>query len=78
MDRIWQKHWPPGVDEAHIRLPEESLAARLTATAARMPRPAARVFYGREISFAELDEASDRFAGWLRGRGVGPGDRVGL
>src|SRR6185312_1135947 len=70
--------WPPGVDEAHIRLPEESLAARLTATAARMPRRAALVFYGREISFAELDEASDRFAGWLRGRGVGPGDRVAL
>jgi acyl-CoA synthetase (AMP-forming)/AMP-acid ligase II len=78
VDRIWQKHWPPGVDEAHIRLPEESLAARLTATAARMPRRAALVFYGREISFAELDEASDRFAGWLRGRGVGPGDRGAL
>jgi acyl-CoA synthetase (AMP-forming)/AMP-acid ligase II len=78
VDRIWQRHWPPGVDEAHIRLPEESLAARLTATAARMPRKAALVFYGRELSFAELDEASDRFAGWLRGRGVGPGDRVAL
>jgi acyl-CoA synthetase (AMP-forming)/AMP-acid ligase II len=78
VDRIWQKHWPPGVDEAHIRLPEESLAARLTATASRMPRKAALVFYGREMSFAELDEASDRFAGWLRGRGVGPGDRVAL
>ena len=78
MDRIWHAHWPPGVDEARIRLPEEPLPALLKATAARVPRKAALVFYGREISFAELDEASDRFAGWLRGRGVGPGDRVAL
>ena len=78
MDRIWQGHWPPGVDEAHIRLPDDSLPARLKATAARMPRKAALVFYGREVSFAELDEASDRFAAWLRGRGLGPGDRVAL
>ena len=78
VDRIWQAHWPPGVDEARIRLPDDSLPARLKATAARLPRKTALVFYGREISFAELDEASDRFAAWLRGRGVGPGDRVAL
>ena len=78
MDRIWQAHWPPGVDEARIRLPDDSLPARLKATAARLPRKTALVYYGREISFAELDEASDRFAAWLRGRGVGPGDRVAL
>jgi len=78
VDRIWQAHWPPGVDEARIRLPDDSLPARLKATAARLPRKTALIFYGREISFAELDEASDRFAAWLRGRGVGPGDRVAL
>jgi hypothetical protein len=44
VDRIWQGHWPPGVDEAHIRLPDDSLPARLKATAARMPRKAALVF----------------------------------
>ena len=38
----------------------------------------ALIFYGREISFAELDEASDRFAGWLQGRGLCPGDRVAI
>ncbi len=78
MDRIWQAHWPPGVDEARIRLPDDSLPTQLKATAARLPRKTALIFYGREISFAELDEASDRFAAWLRGRGVGPGDRVAL
>ena len=78
MDRTWQAYWPPGVDEARIRLPDDSLPTRLKATAARLPRKTALVFYGREISFAELDGASDRFAAWLRGRGVGPGDRVAL
>src|SRR6185436_18832800 len=34
--------------------------------------------YGREVSFGELDEASDRFAGWLVSRGLKPGDRVAL
>jgi len=78
MDRIWQAHWPPGLDEARIRLPGEPLTVHLKANAARAPRRPAIIFYGREISFAELDEASDRFAGWLRGRGIGPGDRVAL
>ena len=37
------------------------------------PRRPAIVFYGREVSFAELDDASDRFAGWLRGARPRPG-----
>jgi long-chain acyl-CoA synthetase len=78
MERIWRAHWPPGLDEARIRLPDQALPAFLKASAARTPRKPALIFYGREISFAELDEASDRFAGWLRGRGIGPGDRVAL
>ena len=78
MNRIWQAHWPPGLDEARIRLPGEPLTAFLKGHAARTPRKPAIVFYGRPISFAELDDASDRFAGWLRGRGIGPGDRVAL
>ena len=78
MDRIWQAHWPPGVDEARIRLPDDSLPRDSRPPPRALPRKTALVFYGREISFAELDEASDRFAAWLRGRGVGPGDRVAL
>ncbi|GAA2835827.1 fatty-acyl-CoA synthase/long-chain acyl-CoA synthetase [Leucobacter komagatae] len=35
-------------------------------------------FYGTDISYAELENSVGAFAGWLRGRGVGPGDRVGV
>lgn len=35
-------------------------------------------YYGRDISFAELNELADRAAGWLRSHSVGMGDRVAL
>ena len=78
MEPIWKAHWPSGLDEATIRLPEEPLPVILKANARRTPDKAALVFYGREVSFGELDEASDRFAGWLRARGLRAGDRVAL
>ena len=78
MERIWTRHWAPGVDEAAIRLPAEPLPVFLTRNAERLGDKPALIFYGREISFAELDEASDRFAGWLQGRGLCPGDRVAI
>jgi len=78
MERIWTRHWPPGVDEAAIRLPAEPLPVFLARNAERLGDKPALIFYGREISFAELDEASDRFAGWLRGRGLQAGDRVAI
>jgi acyl-CoA synthetase (AMP-forming)/AMP-acid ligase II len=78
MDKIWKAHWPPGIDEGAIRLPTEPLTAFLTKNARRLPAKPAVVFYGREVSFAELDEASERIAGWLAQRGLGPGDRVAI
>ncbi|GAA4405139.1 AMP-binding protein [Tsukamurella soli] len=46
--------------------------------AAERPRTVAIAFYGRDVTFAELDELSDRFAGWLLGVGVRHGDRIGV
>jgi acyl-CoA synthetase (AMP-forming)/AMP-acid ligase II len=78
MERIWRRFWPPGVDESAIRLPGEPLAVILKRNARRHPSKPALLFYGREVSFAELDDASDRFAGWLVSRGLRPGDRVAI
>jgi long-chain acyl-CoA synthetase len=78
MDKLWSAHWPPGLDEASIQLPTDPIHVALARNARRLGARPALVFYGREVTFAELDEASDRFAAWLQGRGVRPGDRVAI
>ena len=78
MEPIWKKHWPASIDETSLRLPEELLPVILARQAKRVPDRAALVFYGREVTFAELDDAAGRFAGWLQARGLGAGDRVAL
>jgi acyl-CoA synthetase (AMP-forming)/AMP-acid ligase II len=66
------------VDEAAIRLPEELLPSILAHHAQRVPNKPAIIFYGREVSFAELDNAVSHFAGWLSSRGIQAGDRVAI
>ncbi len=78
MEPIWKKHWPATVDEKSIRLPEELLPATLARQAKRVPDRPAIHFYGRAITFAELDSAVGRVAGFLQGRGISPGDRVAI
>jgi long-chain acyl-CoA synthetase len=78
MEPIWKKHWPVTVDETTLRLPVELLPVTLARQAKRVPDRAALIFYGREVSFAELDDAVGRFAGWLQARGVEAGDRVAI
>jgi len=78
VEPIWKKHWPPGIDERSIRLPEEPLTAALARQASRVPDRTAIQFYGRAVTFAELDTAAGRFAGFLHSRGLLPGDRVAL
>ncbi|MDT2005604.1 long-chain fatty acid--CoA ligase [Rhodococcus opacus] len=55
-----------------------NLAHILTESARRHPdRPAIR-FDDIVVTYAELDELTARAAGWLRARGIDPGDRVGI
>ena len=61
MDEIWTAHWPAGLGAAAIRLPDEPLPVILKRQARRLPLKPAIVFYGRDLTFAELDEpAGDR------------------
>jgi acyl-CoA synthetase (AMP-forming)/AMP-acid ligase II len=78
MDAIWKAHWPSGVDETRIELPTRPLPTIFKANARRLDTKPAMIFYGRALTFAELDDASDRFAGWLVSRGLQPGDRVAI
>lgn len=56
----------------------QPLHAYLGLHARAHPHKAAIVWYGRRISYAELDELSDRFAQSLRDRGLAQGDVVVL
>jgi long-chain acyl-CoA synthetase len=77
--RRQRRVWPAGVpDEVSYPLGEVSIPDHLRAWARRRPDRVALVFYGREFGYAELDDLADRFAGWLAGAGVRPGDRVGV
>jgi long-chain acyl-CoA synthetase len=57
---------------------EKPLHEYLRGHARAQPGKAALVWYGRAISYAELDRWSDAFAQALHARGVGKGDRVAL
>ena len=55
------------------------LAAELVQRGAqRFPARPAVVFEGRSLTYREVDEAANRFAGVLAGRGLRKGDRVAL
>lgn len=63
------------IDYRHGRRPlHEYLRLHARAT----PHKTAIVWYGRRISYAELDDLSDRFAQSLRDRGLAQGDVVAL
>ncbi len=68
--------WPKGVPH-HIDVPARSVAANLELTATAQPDRRATVFYGGELTFAELKDRVDRLAGWLEAdAGVRKGERV--
>lgn len=57
---------------------EVSIGEYIRGWAAETPDELALAFYGRDITWRELDELSDRAAGWLTAQGVRAGDRVGV
>lgn len=77
MKRIWEQNWP---DQEPLipPLPAEPIFEQIRKQARANPDKTAINFYGREVTFRELDEASDRFAAALVKLGVKKGDRVAL
>lgn len=71
--------WPPGVPRSpHYPHGEQPLSEYLRAWARQQPQAIALDFYGHSLSWAELDQLSDRCAALLAELGVQPGDRVAL
>jgi len=79
MSRPWLKSWPAGLPTTfEYRGGERPLHEYLSANARTVPDRPAYIFYGRELSWFEMDDSARRLAAYLRGRGVQKGDRVGL
>ncbi len=77
MEKIWIKSWPDGVPRK-LDFPNKPLYEFLRDNAERDPQKVAINYYGREISFRELDDLSDRFAAALNDLGLKKGGRVSL
>ena len=74
-ERPWFKHYPEGVPH-HLDYPEVPLYQFLDDSAEKYPNKTALVFYGKEITYKNLKELSDRFANALQNLGIQKGDRV--
>jgi len=72
---LWPSEVPRTLEEP---IPGGSLIDYLQKWSTERPDTVAIHFYGRDITYAELDRSSAAFAGWLRSQGIGQGDRVGV
>ncbi|HMP41084.1 MAG TPA: long-chain fatty acid--CoA ligase [Roseiflexaceae bacterium] len=75
--RMWLAHYDPGVP-ALIDLPQLTLPDLLARSARQHPQAVAMTFYGRSISYRELDTLATRFAVALQAAGVIPGERLAI
>ncbi len=79
MEKIWMKNWPqdlPGkISFKHGAIP---LHEYLRIQAEKIPDKPAIIFYGRKVTYKELNEASDRFASYLVSKKIKKGDKVGI
>jgi long-chain acyl-CoA synthetase len=71
--------WPKGAPtEAVYPLGEQPVTEYLRHWAKASPQKTAIHFYGYQLSYAELDDLSDRFAALLYQQGISAGDRVAV
>ncbi|WP_456467948.1 long-chain-fatty-acid--CoA ligase [Archaeoglobus sp.] len=75
INRIWTKFYDEGVRD-HVDYPEVPLYKLLENSVSRHPDKVALVFFGKKITYKQLDEMSDRVAGFLYELGVGKGSKV--
>lgn len=76
MNTAHYAQWPAGLPH-ELNPPETSVYVNLDISARRYPNKAALIFYGREISYRQLQEEVDALAGYLQQVcGLSRGDRV--
>ncbi len=76
-NKLWFKNWPQNVPK-QLKYPEAPVFELLRKSANLHPKKVAIAYLDGELSYAELDVLSDKFASSLAGLGVQNGDRVAL
>jgi acyl-CoA synthetase (AMP-forming)/AMP-acid ligase II len=75
-EHLWSRVWDPRIPR--VFTPQEPVMEYLRDSAKASPDKPALIYYGRCITYRQLSEAIDRFAGVLAGLDVMKGDRVAL
>jgi long-chain acyl-CoA synthetase len=78
MERLWLRHYPPGVPAEIDTSRYPSLVAMLEEGFKTYAAREACVCMGKALSFGELDETSRALAGWLQSQGLKRGARVAI
>ena len=78
MDRLWLRHYPPGVPSEIDAARYPSLVAMFEEGFKKYADRNACACMGKSLTYAEIDEASRALAGWLQSRGLKPGARVAI
>ena len=73
----WARHYDPGVPLT-VEPVTTSLPWLLFQAAEQSPHHPALVFFGRKITYGELDNQTSRLAAALKGLGLARGERLGL
>ena len=78
MDRIWLKHYPPGVPADIDPDAYASLVQLIEEGFSKFASRNAYAFMDRSFTFAEVDRQSAAFGAWLQGLGLARGTRVAI
>jgi len=78
MERIWLKHYPPGVLAEIDPSRYPSLVAMLEESFARYRELAAFICMDKGLTYDETDEMSCALGAWLQSRGLAKGARVAI
>lgn len=79
MERVWMKNWPDFISqESPYDRGKKPIFEYLRDHAREFPDRTAIIFYGKEVTYGELDRMSDQFARFLTDQGLKKGDRIAL
>jgi long-chain acyl-CoA synthetase len=78
MERIWLKHYPPGVPAEIDCGRYRSVGALFEESVAKYRDRPAYTNFGRTLAFGNLDRLSRDFGAWLQAKGLAKGARVAV